>query len=71
MYLDIDTRGFYSINDITKDELNTILMSLNNFHTPRDRTLNSLSHKVGIKLVLQKDKLEQNGQSDKIQDGKS
>lgn len=70
MYLDIDTRGVYSINDITKDELNVILMSLTNFHSPRDRTSVSLSCKVGIKLVLQKDKLEQNGQSDKIQDGK-
>lgn len=67
-YLDIDTRGLYSIHDISHAELNVIQMVLLDYRNLRNREIEGLSNRFGMYLSLQQNLLIKNG-LDKVSNG--
>lgn len=70
MYLDVDSRGLFSINDISINELESLLRILQNFHNPDAAAQECLSHELFKRLHSQYNQLQHNGQSEQISNGK-
>ncbi|WP_129615547.1 hypothetical protein [Bacteroides cellulosilyticus] len=69
MYLDVDSRGLFSINDISINELESLLRILQTFHNPNAAAQECLSHDLFKRLHSQYHKLQHNGQPYQIPNG--
>lgn len=69
MYLDVDSRGLFSINDISINELESLLRILQTFHNPNAAAQEYLSHDLFKRLHSQYHKLQHNGQPYQIPNG--
>lgn len=69
LYLDKDSRGVYSINDITSQELSAILSILSTYKNPRGQELESTAFETFMCIEHQFLKLETNERSDTLSPG--